>query len=261
MYSTILLESSEHIATIILNRPEIRNAFNEQMIDELKDCFNHLGQDENIRVVIIKGQGNAFSSGADLNWLRNIMTKTQDQNLKEGQNLALCLHIIYICPKPVISIVHGYSMGGANGILAACDIVYALDSTIFSFTEAKLGLVPANISPFVIKRIGEFKARELMLTGRQFNGQEAHEIGLVNKSFHDMSTLDQYLDSTIKDLLSAGPSAQRSIKRMVHQVCNHLTLNEARDYTARLISEVRVTSEAQEGMAAFLEKRKPNWNQ
>ena len=260
MYSTILLESADHIATIILNRPEIRNAFNEKMIDELKDCFDHIGQDENIRVVIIKGKGKAFCAGADLNWLRNIMTKTQDQNLKEGQNLAACLHIIYICPKPVISIVQGYSMGGANGILAASDIVYALDSTIFSFTEAKLGLVPANITPYVIKRIGEFKARELMLTARQFNGEEAYEIGLVNKSFNDMSSLDLYLSSTLKDLLSAGPSAQRSIKKMIHQVCNHLSLNEARDYTARLISEVRVTPEAQEGMTAFLEKRKPNWN-
>lgn len=261
MYSTIILESSDQIATISLNRPEIRNAFNEQMIDELKDCFGKIGQDENIRVVIIKGRGKAFCAGADLNWLRNIMSKTQDQNLEEGQNLAICLHLIYICPKPVISIVHGYSMGGANGILAASDIVFSLDSTIFSFTEAKLGLIPANISPYVLKRIGEFKARELMLTGRQFNGEEAYDIGLVNKSFNDMSTLEIYLGLTLKDLLSAGPAAQRSIKKMIHQVCNHLTLNEARNYTARLISEVRTTPEAQEGMAAFLEKRKPNWNQ
>ncbi len=260
MYTTIELEIQDGIANIYLNRPAVKNAFNEQMIFELKDCFTHLNQNDAVRIIIIRGRGTAFCAGADLNWMKSIKTKDFAANLEESQLLADCLYTIYRCPKTVISIVHGYSMGGANGILSACDIVYTIDSTVFSLSEVKLGLIPACIAPYILKRIGEFAAREIMLTGKRITGKKALAIGLVNKSFLDMESLEDYLTHTIAHLKSGGIQAQRTIKMLIHQVVNHLSLDEARVYTAQMIAETRMTAEAQEGMDAFLEKRNPQWN-
>jgi methylglutaconyl-CoA hydratase len=260
MYTTIELEIQDDIANILLNRPAVKNAFNEQMIYELRDCFNRLNQNETIRIIIIKGNGTAFCAGADLNWMKGIKGKDFDANLEESQLLADCLHTIYRCPKTVISIVHGYSMGGANGILSACDMVYTIDSTVFSLSEVKLGLIPSCIAPYILKRIGEFAAREIMLTGKRITGKKAMAIGLVNKSFIDMDSLEDYLNHTIAHLKSGGIQAQRNIKMLIHQIVNHLSLDEARMYTAQIIAETRMSAEAQEGMEAFLEKRNPQWN-
>lgn len=260
MYTTIELEIEDGIANISLNRPAVKNAFNEQMIFELKDCFTHLNLNNAVRIIIIRGKGTAFCAGADLHWMKSIKVKDFEANLEESQRLADCLYTIYRCPKTVISIVHGYSMGGSNGILSVCDIVYTLDTTVFSLSEVKLGLIPACIAPYVLKRIGEFAAREIMLTGKRITGKEAREIGLVNKSFIDMDSLEDYLSHTIDHLKSGGMQAQRSVKMMIHQVVNHLSLDQARIYTAQLIAETRMNAEAQEGMKAFLEKRNPQWN-
>jgi methylglutaconyl-CoA hydratase len=260
MYTTIELEIQDGIANIYLNRPAVKNAFNEQMIFELKDCFTQLNQNNDVRIIIIRGKGTAFCAGADLHWMKSIRTKDLEANLEESQLLADCLHTIYCCLKPVISIAHGYSMGGANGIISACDIVYTLDTTVFSLSEVKLGLIPSCIAPYILKRIGEFAAREIMLTGKRITGKEAMEIGLVNKSFADVDSLEEYLDDTISHLQSGGIEAQKNIKLLIHQIVNHLSLEQARLYTAQMIAETRMTAEAQEGMNAFLEKRTPQWN-
>ena len=260
MYTTIEHEIQDGIATIYLNRPAVKNAFNEQMIFELKDCFTHLNQNDAIRIIIIRGKGSAFCAGADLNWMKDIRIKDFAANLEESQLLADCLHTIYLSPKSVISIVHGYSMGGANGILSASDFVYTIDTTVFSLSEVKLGLIPSCIAPYVLKRVGEFAARDIMLTGKRFTGKEAMEMHLVNKSFVDMDSLEEYLSHTIAHLQAGGIHAQRSLKMVIHQVVNHLSLDEARGYTARMIAETRMSAEAQEGMEAFLEKRNPQWN-
>ncbi len=259
MYTTIELDVQENIANVYLNRPAVKNAFNEQMVRELKDCFIQLGQNKALQIIIIRGRGTAFCAGADLNWMKTVKTKDLDANIEEGKLLADCLYTIYRCPKTVISIVHGYSMGGANGILAVCDIVYTLNTTIFSLSEVKLGLIPSCIAPYILKRIGEFAAREIMLTGKKITGREAMEIGLVNKSFDDTESLEKYLSDTITNLKSGGIQAQRTIKMLIHQVVDHLSLDEARIYTARMIAETRMTAEAREGIQAFLEKRDPQW--
>lgn len=257
-YKTLEIVSKNRIATVWLNRPEIRNAFNEIMIAELISAFKELSVMQDIQVIILRGKGKAFCAGADLNWMRDVAKYTYEENLRESLQLSECFNTIYNCPVPTIAVVHGAAIGGANGLLAACDIAICDDETIFSLSEVKIGIVPACISPFVIKRVGEYGSKELMLTGRRINGKEAEWFRLVNKSIpaHD---LDEYLDKMIGMLLTSGPKAVGHCKVLIDNVCNKISFEEALTYTAEMIAEIRSSAEGQEGMAAFLEKRKPNW--
>ena len=258
MYTTIEFENQAGIATIWLNRPDIHNAFNEIMIQEVIDCVEDVNAMEDVRVLIIRGRGKSFCAGADLNWMRGVAKYSFEQNFSESLNLSKCFYMVYTCKKPTIAIVHGAAMGGANGLLASCDFAFADDNATFSLSEVKIGVVPACISPYVIKRIGEFPARELMLTGRRIKGKEAEHYGLVNKSM-PAEELDSHVMSVIDLLRSSGPKAMSQCKKLVFNICNIETLDEARESTARMIAEIRISDEGQEGMAAFLEKRKPNW--
>ncbi|HPS62296.1 MAG TPA: enoyl-CoA hydratase-related protein, partial [Bacteroidales bacterium] len=166
----------------------------------------------------------------------------------------------YNCPKPTIAAVHGVALGGANGLLAACDLAYCTDDAVFSLSEVKIGIVPACISPYVIKRVGEYGAKELMLTGRRISGREAEHFRLVNRSV-PAGELEATLDAVVALLHTSGPRAMSHCKTLIHDVANRLTLEEAYDYTARMIADIRASDEGQEGMNAFLEKRKPNWIQ
>lgn len=256
-YRTIETEISDQVCTIWLNRPEKHNAFNETMLLELADCFEYFDQDD-ILCIVLRGRGKSFCAGVDLNWLKEGVKNNVEQNYHESLLLSECFYSIYSCRKPTIAIVHGSSLGGANGLLAACDMVYCSDNAVFSLSEVKIGIVPACISPYIIKRVGEFGARELMLTGRRFNGKEAESFRLVNKSVSE-DDLDITLRETLSLFRTSGPKAMSLCKNLIFNVSNNLNLDEAYDYTAKMIAEIRVSDEAQEGMNAFLEKRKPLW--
>lgn len=257
-YNTIQIEISEGVGTIWLNRPEIHNAFNEVMIRELIQVFAEIEKDDTIRIVVVRGRGKSFCAGADLNWMRGVASYSYEQNYAESLNLSKCFYSIYTCPKPTIAIVHGAAIGGANGLLAACDFAFADQNTTFSLSEVKIGIVPACISPYVTKRVGEYGSKELMLTGKRFYGDEAQRHGLVNQSMAARD-LDQHVDELIALLKTSGPKAMSHCKNLLYDISNNLNLEQAIDYTARMIADIRASDEGQEGMAAFLEKRKPNW--
>jgi len=255
-YKTLETISDNNVLTIWLNRPEVHNAFDETMLRELSGCFETL--DPEILCVILRGKGKSFCAGADLNWMYAASLNTYEQNYADSLMLSKCFLSIYNCPKPTLAVVHGIALGGANGLLSACDIAYCTDETVFSLSEVKIGIVPACISPYVIKRIGEYGARELMLTGRRIKGKEAEWFRLVNKSV-PAEKLDEILAEVIALLRTSGPKAMSHCKTLIHDVANKLTLMEAYDFTARMIADIRASDEGQEGMNAFLEKRKPNW--
>ena len=257
-FLTIEFEKQADIGIIWLNRPDIHNAFNEVMIQEIIDCVEAVNEMNDIRVLIIRGRGKSFCAGADLNWMRGVAEYSFEQNFKESLNLSKCFYTVYTCKKPTIAIVHGAAIGGANGLLASCDFAYADDNTTFSLSEVKIGVVPACISPYVTKRVGEYSARELMLTGKRIKGKEAEYFRLVNKSL-PADELDAYVMTVIDLLRTSGPKAMTQCKSLIYNICNIETLDEARESTARMIAEIRASEEGQEGMAAFLEKRKPNW--
>jgi len=257
-FSTIQFEKQHDLGIIWLNRPEIHNAFNEVMIRELIECFEAINGMDDIRIVILRGNGKSFCAGADLNWMRDVAKYSFEQNFKESLNLSKCFFTIYTCKKPTIAMVHGAAIGGANGLLASCDFAYADDNTTFSLSEVKIGVVPACISPYVTKRVGEYGSRELMLTGRRIKGKEAEQFRLVNKSLPS-EELESYVASVVDLLRSSGPKAMSQCKNLIFNISNMETLEQALESTARMIAEIRASEEGQEGMAAFLEKRKPKW--
>lgn len=257
-YKTIEFEIRDDLGIIWLNRPEIHNAFNEVMISELLELFEEAGRIDKVRIVLLRGRGKSFCAGADLNWMRGVAGYSYEQNYQESLNLSKCFYAIYTCPKPTIAVVHGAAIGGANGLLAACDFAYADNETKFSLSEVKIGIVPACISPYVTKRVGEYGSRELMLTGKRFKGPEAEKHRLVNKSL-SADELEAHIESVVALLRTSGPKAMTHCKNLIYDISNKLTLKEAIDYTARMIAEIRASDEGQEGMAAFLNKRKPNW--
>lgn len=254
---TIAVFHSERIARIIFNRPEVHNAFNATMIEELDDAFERIKADSTIRVVILTGKGKSFCAGADINWMREIVDYSYEQNLKESLHLAELLHKIYVLPKATIAMINGTAIGGGNGFLSACDISIASEEAKFGLSEVKIGLVPAAISPYVIRRIGESRAKEYFLTGKRISAREAEEIGLVNKAVpHEK--LETKVNEIAELLLTSGPDAVAACKELIHKV-PAMTFEEAKDFTARMIADLRISQEGQEGMAAFLEKRKPKW--
>jgi len=255
-YQTIETTSDLGVLTIWLNRPDVHNAFNEIMLRELTTCFETL--DHETLCVVLRGRGRSFCAGVDLNWMKAVSQNSYEQNYQESLLLSKCFLSIYTCPRPTIAVVHGVAMGGANGLLSACDLAYCADDTSFSLSEVKIGIVPACISPYVIKRIGEYGARELIITGRRIDGREAEHFRLVNKSVAT-GKLDETLEGVLALLRTSGPKAMSHCKTLIHDVANKLSLMEAYDYTARMIAEIRASEEGQEGMNAFLEKRKPNW--
>lgn len=258
IYETLEIEIKDNVATVWLNRPDLHNALNQQLISELIDCFEKLNDEKEIRIVFLRGKGKSFCAGADLNYMKGISNFGFEENYQDSLKLAKCFNAIYTCKKPTIAVVHGAAIGGANGLLAACDFVYSADDTKFSFSEVKLGIAPATISPYVNKRIGEYGSRELMISGKRFSGKEAEWYRLVNKSL-PTEELNAYVDNVIENLMTSGPEAMSACKTLIYNISNKLSFEESIDYTARLIAELRASKEGQEGMASFLEKRKPNW--
>ncbi len=247
------------ITTIRLNRPEVHNALNKEMITELTVAFTNIPNDSQVRAIILRGNGKSFCAGADLNYMKDIAGFGFDQNYEDGKRLAGLFKAIYNCTVPTIAVVHGAAFGGANGLLSTCDIVLAEETTTFAFSEVKLGIGPATIAPFVIKRIGEFNARDLMLTGRRFKGQEAQKTGLVTHCL-SADVLEEKLESITREFLTSAPGAARATKSIIIKILSeNMKMQDEIEYTATQIAELRQSDEGQDGMSAFFEKRKPGW--
>ncbi len=260
-YQTIIIEKQDGITTVRLNRPEHHNAMNEEMIAELTEIFQQFNQKENRpRAVVLRGNGKSFCAGADLNYMKNIAGLGFEANVKDGLKLTALFRSVYDCPVPTLAVVHGSAFGGANGLMAACDMAIAAENTHFAFSEVKLGIAPATIAPFVIKRIGEFGAKELMITGKRFDGKEAARWHLVNHAV-PAEKLEETLQQLLGEILSAAPNAIIETKILIQKIISDNNLNENIDFTSRLIARLRASEEGQEGMAAFLEKRKTKWNE
>ncbi|WP_447642928.1 MULTISPECIES: enoyl-CoA hydratase-related protein [Chitinophagaceae] len=256
-YSTIDIEIKDQIATIWLNRPTVRNAMNGEMIRELTEIFTVLGNRDDIRIIILRGRGTVFCAGADLNWMKDVANYSYEQNKNESTQLAKCFETIYKNPKPTIAVIHGAAMGGANGLLAACDFAYGVEDALFAFSEVKLGLIPATICPYILKRIGESKSRDLMLTGRRISGITAAKYGLLNESL-PIEALKDKINETIQLLLSSGPASITQCKALLTYISDQ-TINAAIPYTVEMIAQARISQEGQQGMKAFLDKTKPGW--
>lgn len=256
-FTTIQTRHEDSVGWITFNRPDIHNAFNSTVISELSAAFTDMEKDSTVRVVVLTGAGKSFCAGADLNWMRGVISQSFDENLAESNALADLFWQIYSFKRPVIGRINGAAIGGGTGFVAVCDIAIAADSAVFSFSEVKIGVVPACIGPYVVKKMGEGKARELFITGERMNAQRAHEVGLVNKVVGD-EQLDAEINALIDSLLSSGPEAVAMAKRLVSSV-GDMTPEQFRPWTADMIAKLRVSPEGQEGMDAFLNKRKPNW--
>ncbi|MCX7995970.1 MAG: enoyl-CoA hydratase/isomerase family protein [candidate division WOR-3 bacterium] len=256
-FETIAFRLKNQVAHVILNRPDVHNAFNDRMIEELSIAFDEIEKANEIRVVILSGEGKSFCAGADLNWMRRIKDYSYEQNLKESLALADMLYKIYVCSKPTIARVQGYAMGGGVGLVAVCDIAIATTDAKFSFSEVKLGLIPACISPYVVKRCGEGRCREFFLTGERMSAEKALNAGLVNVIVPP-DCLDKAVEGLVEQLLSSGPEAIKKCKELLRNV-PQMSVDEFKKYTAEMIARLRISDEAQEGMSAFLEKRKPKW--
>ena len=258
MYNYIETQKDGNLASLSLARPDKRNAFHEQMIEELIVALDKYRKDSDIKVLLIRGKGSVFSAGADLDWMQSVRNYSFNENKLESKQLYRLFHMIYSFPVPVITIVHGASFGGANGIVAASDISLAEDKTTFRFSEVQLGLLPATISPFVVRRIGEFYARELFLTGLPFNAEKALSTGLVNYTgTHDV--IENQLKELLNSILSAAAGSLKNTKWLVQKVTDNFNIADMEDFTADMIASARVSDEGQEGMKAFAEKRKPDW--
>ena len=257
-YETILVSQKDSVARITLNRPKVHNAFNEAMVAELYRAFADASQEEGIRVVVITGKGRSFCAGADLNWMRRVKDYSFQDNLQESKQLAELMYTIYSLPLPTIARVNGAAIGGGAGLVAACDLVIAVQTARFSLSEVKLGLVPAVISPYVLRRVGESACREFFLTGERLTAEKAMRFGLVNEVVPP-ERLDRAVEERVSQLLTSGPRALHTCKEILRQVPG-MSFQEAKAYTAEIIASLRISQEGQEGMSAFLEKRKPNWS-
>jgi methylglutaconyl-CoA hydratase len=254
--SEILISTSAAVTTVTLNRPETRNAFNAQLIADLT-AWARGPMPEGARVALLRGAGKVFCAGADLTWMSRMVSYSREENIRDASAMAAMFQALDTLPLPLIGRVHGAALGGGAGLAAVCDIVVATEDAVFGFTEAKLGILPAVISPFAVAKIGSSAARELFLTAARFSAARAREIGLVHK-VTTAAGLDDAIDAYITELITSAPDAVVSAKRLIARVANRPAA-EVADLTAETIATHRVSREGQEGMRAFLEKRPAPW--
>lgn len=246
------------VACVTMARPDVFNAFDETMIAELDAAFANLGNDDSVRVILLAGEGKHFSAGADLEWMKRASEASVEWNLEDARKLAAMLRRIDTCPKPTVARVQGAALGGGFGLACACDIAIAADNASFAVSEAKFGILPATIGPYVLNTVGKRHARRLALTATRIRAAEALAIGVVH-AVAAIDELDAALDSTITDLLACGPAAQREIKQYFAAMQPGPIGEDVIERSARTISRVRATDEAKEGFAAFFAKRKADW--
>lgn len=248
------------VATVTINRPDKHNAFNAEVIAALTHALQAADRDERVRVIVLTGAGKSFSAGADLNWMKSMASYSEDENLDDSLKLAELMQVLDNTRTPTIARVNGHVFGGGVGLITCCDIAIVVESAKFALSEVKLGLVPAVISPYVIAAIGERHARRFFLTAEAMVAPVAQQIGLVHEVV-PARELDAAVEKEIELLLQGGPEAQAAAKHLVREVCHADTdaENHLKQTTAKLIAQVRVSAEGQEGLSAFLEKRKPRW--
>ncbi len=256
-FSTVQLEIADGVARLSMNRPEVHNAFNDEELRELTEAVKLVAADATIRVLVLTGNGKSFCAGADLNWMKSVLSYTPEQNKKDAAVLVDLMDMIEQMPKPVVGRINGAAVGGGAGLTAVCDIAIASSEAKFGFGEAKLGIIPAMISPYVLRKIGPGPARELFLTGDRFSADRARDIGLVNEVVPP-DGLDEAVNAKVASLLTSAPNAVAEAKKLIRLVPG-MTAAEAREHTLAKIAELRAAPEGQEGMKAFLEKRKAGW--
>ena len=254
----LLLDTHAGVTTVTLNRPDVRNAFNDEVIAELTAVFLELGKRPEVRCVVLAGNGPAFCAGADLNWMKRMAGYTREENLEDASGLARMLEVIYTCPKPTIARVQGDVYAGGTGLVAACDIAVSVDSAQFCLSETRLGLIPATISPYVIRAMGARAAHRWFLTAERFSAAEAHRIGFVHEVV-PQAQLDAKVGEIATALVNAGPNAVKACKQLVHDVAGHDITSGLIRRTVEGIADIRASDEGREGIRSFLEKRKPNW--
>jgi len=257
-YETLAIALHDGVAVVALNRPDVHNAFNATLISELTEVLNVLDEDDAVRAVVLAGNGKSFCAGADLNWMKKMAGYSAEENLADAQALALMLRTLNGLSKPTVARVQGAAYGGGVGLTACCDIAIAAIEATFALSEAKLGLIPATISPYVIEAIGARQARRYFLTGERFDAAEAYRIGLV----HDIvpiADLDDRVNEVLGTLLLAGPRAQLECKALIRGVAHRPIDAAVISGTAEHIAAVRASPEGREGVAAFLQKRTPAW--
>jgi methylglutaconyl-CoA hydratase len=256
-YRYLTMERRGAVEHLTLNRPDVRNAFNEDVIAELTTWARAAATDAHLRVVVLRGAGTVFSAGADATWMARMVGYSRDENVQDATRMAEMFLALNTLPVAVIGRIQGAALGGGAGLAAICDIAVAEDRALFGFTETKLGILPAVISPYVLPKIGPSAARELFLTGMRFSAARAKEIGLVHQVVPP-ADLDQAVQHYVDELLSASPTGIAASKALIEQVWGH-SPEQAMTRTASAIASQRVSAEGQEGLTAFLEKRKPRW--
>ena len=258
-YVTIETSRDHDVVTVKLNRPDVHNAMNESLMKELTQCFLQLSKDNTVRCIILTGAGPSFCAGADLNWMKSMAQYSMEENIKDSRLLLNLYEAIYHCPKPVIGRINGHAFGGGIGLVAVCDMTIAPPEKKFAFSEAKLGIIPSVISTYVVRRIGLSAMRRLFITGERFTSEYAKEIGLL-----DYVVPEDQFEETIKKyvhiLHSSGPRAIAEVKQLV-TACEQMTRDDYKEHTVQKIAELRVSTEGQEGIQSFLEKRKPSWSE
>ncbi|MEJ5991584.1 enoyl-CoA hydratase/isomerase family protein [Ramlibacter sp. PS3R-8] len=252
------LQFDAGIETVTLDRPDVRNAFNDEVIEELTAVFLELGKRDEVRCIVLAGNGPAFCAGADLNWMRKMAGYSRDENLQDATKLARMLEVIYRCPQPTIAAVHGDVYAGGTGLVAVCDMAVSVDTAQYCLSEVKLGLIPATISPYVIRAMGARAAHRYFLTAERFSAAEALRIGFV----HEVVKADA-LQGRVAELgravVQAGPEAVKACKRLLHDVAGHEISSGLVRRTVEGIADIRASDEGREGIQSFLGKRKPNW--
>ena len=257
-WQTLEVAMEGKVATVVLNRPEVRNAFNDTTIAELTQAFRQLGADDGVRAIVLAARGPAFCAGADLNWMKRMAGYTYEENRADAALLAEMLRTIYLCPQPVLAKVQGDCYAGGMGLVAACDIALVAEQAQFCLSEVRLGLIPATISPYVIKAMGENAARRYFLSAERFSASEALRIGFVHQVVA-AEALDASADSIVKALVANSPHAVRQAKRLVREVAGAPLSDSLIAATVEGIAQIRASDEGREGVRSFLEKRKPGW--
>ena len=258
MTQALTVAVNDRIARITLTRPEVRNAFNDEVIQQLKAAFESVGAMDGVRAVVLAAEGPAFCAGADLNWMRRMADYTREENQADAGQLAAMLKAIYECPKPTIAAVQGDVFAGGTGLVAACDIAVSVDTATYCLSEVKLGLIPATISPYVIRAMGARAAHRYFLTAERFTAQEAHRIGFVHELL-GADALEARVAELTQALVSASPNAVKACKRLVQDVAERAIDDALIAATVEGIAEIRASEEGREGVASFLQKRKPAW--
>ncbi len=245
-------------AIVTLDRPRLHNAFDEKIIGELTGLFSNLGVNPDIRLIVLAANGNSFCAGADINWMERTATYNYDENIADAKALANMLHTISICPKPIICKVQGSAYGGGVGLISVCDIAIASLNAKFAFSEVKLGITPATISPYVIEAIGKRQAHRYFLTAEMFDAEKALELGLIHQVV-ESEELDNVVDRLVKNMMRNSPAAMIAAKELIRNISKEPINKDMLHYTAKCISDIRATAEGKEGINAFLAKRKPSW--